>query len=365
MDQLELLGDGVRLRPHRAADVDGVLEQCSDPQTQRWTSVPVPYTRAHAEQYVLERLPAGWQHGDYLGFAISDGSGIPFYGTIDVRPAAGGAEVGYGLSPAARGRGVATAALRLVAEWALDPGGLGLDLLNWSACVGNWSSRRVAWRAGFRVEGLVRGHCVQRGQRYDAWLGTLRRGDPRDPLTPWFVPPVLPAGSGVLRRWRDSDADACVEARADPAVRHWLAGSVAPYTRDHALAFLAATEEGHATGRGVHWAFAESAEGPARGSFSLSNVDPRTGTAEVGYWMHPAARRRGLATAAACALSDWALSPQGMGLRRLTLHAAAGNLASQRVATNAGYSKTGRQTRAEILGDGSFDDLIDFERLAR
>lgn len=78
-----------------------------------------------------------------------------------------------------------TAAGRLVTDWAFDPEGAGLARLFWQAYLGNWASRRVAWRLGFRVEGAVRGFALQRGVRRDAWVGTLLPGDPREPVEPW------------------------------------------------------------------------------------------------------------------------------------------------------------------------------------
>lgn len=71
-------------------------------------------------------------------------------------------------------------------DHAFDPAGLDLIRVGWEAYLGNWPSRRVAWRAGFRIEGAVRLHAVQReGLRRDAWIGTLLRGDPREPNEPW------------------------------------------------------------------------------------------------------------------------------------------------------------------------------------
>ena len=58
--------------------------------------------------------------------------------------------------------------------------------MTWRAVVGNWPSRRVAWRAGFRIEGTLRAELVHRDRvRRDAWVGTLLRGDPRAPNEPW------------------------------------------------------------------------------------------------------------------------------------------------------------------------------------
>ena len=52
----------------------------------------------------------------------------------------------------------------------------------------NWASWRVAWRLGFRDDGLARGGREQRGVRRDARLASWRPGDPRRPVAPWTGP---------------------------------------------------------------------------------------------------------------------------------------------------------------------------------
>jgi RimJ/RimL family protein N-acetyltransferase len=53
----------------------------------------------------------------------------------------------------------------------------------------------------------------------------------------------------------------------------------------------------------------------------------------------------------------------GLGRPRLVLRAAAGNEASRRVAERAGFRRTGLDRRAELLGDGTVDDLVRFDLL--
>lgn len=101
------------------------------------------------------------------------------------------AELGYWLAPEARGRGLMHRAVRLVLDFAFDPDGLDLERVSWQAYVGNLASLAVAWRCGFRLEGQVRGHALQRGRRRDAWVGTLLRGDPRGPVSAWPGSPLL------------------------------------------------------------------------------------------------------------------------------------------------------------------------------
>ncbi|MFD7157622.1 GNAT family N-acetyltransferase [Kribbella sp. NPDC059898] len=89
----------------------------------------------------------------------------------------GTAEVGYWTAPAARGRGVAPAAVRAICRWAFAE--RDLDLIEWRAEVGNVASRRVAEKAGFVLEGQLRKRLVHRGERVDAWIGSLLRDELR------------------------------------------------------------------------------------------------------------------------------------------------------------------------------------------
>lgn len=166
-------GSNLVLRLPIPADVDDIVAQCRDPDFQRWTRVPVPYHESDAQQF-LKRVAEGWQ-ANVAGFAIVyEGR---FAGSVDLRfDGLGGAEVGFGLAPWARGKGVMTRALRLVLAWGF--GLPGIEVVYWRAQVGNWPSRRVAGRCGFRMEGTVRGLLEQRGERRDGWIGSLRRGDP-------------------------------------------------------------------------------------------------------------------------------------------------------------------------------------------
>jgi RimJ/RimL family protein N-acetyltransferase len=65
-------------------------------------------------------------------------------------PAAGSVEVGYGIAPHVRGRGVATEAVRLLVERAMKAG---VDRVCILTAVDNLASRRVAEKAGFTHQG--------------------------------------------------------------------------------------------------------------------------------------------------------------------------------------------------------------------
>lgn len=366
MEPVQLTAGVVVLRPHRESDIDGVLDQCQDPESQRWTTIPVPYTRADAERFVLELIPAGWKSGDYLAFAIADPETDEFLGTIDIRPYAGSADLGFGLRPSARGRGAMSAAIRAIADWAFDE--LRLEVLHWRALVGNWASRRAAWAAGFALEGTVRGFLPLRGTRQDGWIGSLRPDDPRRPRTPWLEAVRLDAPGVRLRAFVESDADRCVEACSDPDSRYWLSGLPNPYTREDALTYIRSREEDQASGQRVTWAAVDPETDECLGAFGVGNLNFRLGSGEVGYWMHPDSRGRGLATEAVRLLiRHCAIAPEdgGLGLRRLVLRAAAENHASQRVAEKNGFVRTGIARAGELVGDGEFTDLVTYDLLLR
>ena len=73
------------------------------------------------------------------------------------------AEIGYWVRAEARGRGVATRAVRLAAGWAFDQGDV--VRLQLRADVHNRASQRVAENAGFQREGVLRSVRYSRRQK--------------------------------------------------------------------------------------------------------------------------------------------------------------------------------------------------------
>lgn len=176
---VELRGGGLVLRPPRAEDAAAVAAACADPDIQRWTRVPVPYSAADATAFVTRFAPDEWATATGAPFTVLDertgtllgSSGLHGIVWPDRRAA-----VGYWVAPGARGRGVATGAVALLAAWAL--GDLGLERLELYAETENAASRRVAERAGFRLEGVLRGRDLHRGARRDMALYGRLAGDP-------------------------------------------------------------------------------------------------------------------------------------------------------------------------------------------
>jgi RimJ/RimL family protein N-acetyltransferase len=172
------LSDGrVTLREWRGSDVPAIVAMCCDPDVIRFTSVPVPYTADDARLW-LDLHPGRVAAGDGAAFAITEDGSDRAVGSIGVRVLhdQGIAETGYHVIPDRRGRGLATAALRLIAGWTLTE--LPVARLQLTTHLDNPGSQRVAEKAGFTREGVLRAWVDQRGERVDLVMWSLLPGDP-------------------------------------------------------------------------------------------------------------------------------------------------------------------------------------------
>ncbi len=167
----ETPGGPITLRRPTERDIDAMVATCRDPEAVKWTTVPDPYQPADAEWFL--RLSADqWASGTGLHCGLYDGSDA-YCGSVSLRlmPDAGKADVGFLVSPSARGKGYATAATRAMCEWGFAT--LGLERIEWRAHVGNQASRRAAEKVGFVLEGTERAGIPHRGERRDCWVAAI------------------------------------------------------------------------------------------------------------------------------------------------------------------------------------------------
>jgi RimJ/RimL family protein N-acetyltransferase len=156
------------LRPWRPDDVDAVVAACQDPEIQRWTQVPVPYGREHAQGFVGGIAASTWADGGGL-FAVEPSAVGPLVGSIGLFPPRDGfAEAGYWTVGGYRGRGFTAEALRVLTAWAFSD--VGVHRVELHVDPENAGSRRVAERAGYRAEGLIRQRFLHRGRPSDVVL---------------------------------------------------------------------------------------------------------------------------------------------------------------------------------------------------
>jgi RimJ/RimL family protein N-acetyltransferase len=166
-----LADDLVLLRPLEASDADDVYRACQDAEVARWTTIPQPYRRENAQAFIEETRRA-WSEGRDPTFAVVERSTGRLAGAIGLRgEGAGRWEVGYWIGPWSRGRGTATAAVRLISGWALAE--LRAQRIGLLVYVGNEASARVAHKAGYRREGVLRRYADQRGVLRDAIVHSI------------------------------------------------------------------------------------------------------------------------------------------------------------------------------------------------
>lgn len=171
--------------PNRA-DTDAVFHACQDPDIQRFTTVPRPYVREHAEKFI-DLVPRQWAEGVSTNWAIRhDGALAGMIGMHRLGATEGCGEIGYWMAAPFRGKGLLAEAATAVLDFAFAPQGLDLVRVEWRAVVGNVGSAAAARAVGFRYEGLLRQALVGPGGRDDGWVAGILRSDDRTPV-PWPV----------------------------------------------------------------------------------------------------------------------------------------------------------------------------------
>lgn len=147
-DAGRLSGDGLVLRPWSDADLAVLPALFDDPEVARWTPLESPFDTAAARRY-LDRAAERLRTGEATTLAVVEepGDGVPV-GMVLARPFddAGTVELGYALGPHARGRRIASRALRLLMSRVTADGARRLVL---RIDAGNTASEHVARACGF------------------------------------------------------------------------------------------------------------------------------------------------------------------------------------------------------------------------
>jgi RimJ/RimL family protein N-acetyltransferase len=143
----------------------------------------------------------------------------------------------------------------------------------------------------------------------------------------------------TLRRYRADDLDTLLEAVTDSADHLWpWMPWAANYDRAAAAEFLA--KAGQDWAGGTAYGYAITTGGVLAGGCSLmARIGP--GGLEIGYWVHRAYTRRGLATAASAALVQQAF--RRPDIERVEIVHDELNVASGGVPRKLGFTEVGRR----------------------
>jgi RimJ/RimL family protein N-acetyltransferase len=161
----------------------------------------------------------------------------------------------------------------------------------------------------------------------------------------------------VLRPPEPRDADLLFAACQDPEIPRWTTVP-SPYTRDDALAWPDEARWFAEGDQALHLIVAGAGDDALLGSVGLPELDLAAARGEIGYWIAPWARGRGLAARAVALLRDAAV--EQLGLRTLELVIHRDNAASTAVARRTGFAPTGESRtcgRRRVPGAGP-DHLV-------
>lgn len=161
-----------------------------------------------------------------------------------------------------------------------------------------------------------------------------------------------------FRAWRLDDAPAALELAQDPVARQWMAGlrPVDSLTAAQAWVTRRLPEVR------IDWIVRDRANGDVVGRVGLHHLDQENRNADTGYVVWPAHRGRGVATAMVQTATAYAF--ESLGLHRVALLHAVGNVASCRVAARCGFAFEGVERQALDHGDGIRHDEHRHARLA-
>jgi RimJ/RimL family protein N-acetyltransferase len=171
---------------------------------------------------------------------------------------------------------------------------------------------------------------------------------------------VTVSGDGVLlTAWSSADVPAVLELADDEASRTWSPSLRPVRTPADALAWIVSRTDNPDR---YDWAVRDPATGALIGRVGLHRFDPIGRSAEVGYGVHPAHRRGGVAVRAVAAAAGHGFGE--LALARIGLMHAVGNTASCRVAARSGFAYEGLHRRVLDHGDGVLHDVHVHARLA-
>jgi ribosomal-protein-alanine N-acetyltransferase len=164
--------DRLQLRPWSFDDLPDVLSYATDEEFGRYLPVPRPYDEAQARRYIASQILLDGKQR--IAWAIRraqhtiGGINVSFHDDFRI------AELGYAVSRAHWGQGLASEAARAVIATAFTTHPQ-LARVRAMADARNTRSHRVMEKVGMTREGLLRHNRIARGEMLDeVWYGILR-----------------------------------------------------------------------------------------------------------------------------------------------------------------------------------------------
>lgn len=172
----ELSNGVVKIRRYCADDIALLFEAARESVNElfAWLSWCHPnYTIEESQSFILSSETA-WNQKTAFGFAVFDTNSNLFLGGVGLNSfnrKNNFANLGYWVRSGQTGRGVATSAAILAAEFGFED--LGLNRIEILTAIENAASQRVAEKAGAKKEGILRSRILLHDRPLDAIMYSL------------------------------------------------------------------------------------------------------------------------------------------------------------------------------------------------
>ncbi|HEX9927270.1 MAG TPA: GNAT family protein [Pyrinomonadaceae bacterium] len=176
----EVSNEVVKIRRYCADDIPLLFEAARESTNEMFAWMPwchQNYTVEESRSFILSSGTA-WDQKTAYEFAVFDVASNLFLGGVSInqiRRTNNFANLGYWVRSSQNGRGAATAAALLAAEFGFED--LGLNRIEILVAVGNTASRRVAEKAGAKKEGILRSRLLLHNRPHDAIMYSLIAAD--------------------------------------------------------------------------------------------------------------------------------------------------------------------------------------------
>ena len=171
------------------------------------------------------------------------------------------------------------------------------------------------------------------------------------------------SGGIGLRRYRREDVDALFEAACEsaPELSKWMPWCTKEYARTDSEAFVQSRDREWDKGEQYSFVIYDTASGQFLGSVGLNFINRIHQFANLGYWVRTTRTRQGVATMAARLAARFGIGE--LGFNRIEIVAAAGHVASQRVAKKVGAQCEG-VLRKRLVIHGQIHDAVMYSLVA-
>ena len=154
-----LVDKALMLRPWHLDDVSAVFGICQDPAIQEFISIPVPFTEEIAD-LLIRTSPQKYLEREKISLAgVRNGELVLCVSLHNIHEFDHVGEIGYWVSPNARGEGLAALAVKMISDFGFA---IGFRRLFAITLPDNLASQKSLINAGFELETVLRDRMTRR-----------------------------------------------------------------------------------------------------------------------------------------------------------------------------------------------------------